>query len=322
MLTLGPIFHRLRCEAGNDKTPWPQNNHSITADSHPNKQMGIYQAVFIPSESVQEATRVFLSSERQNKETQTEETIVHAAARGHIAERLPSRMALQRACTAGLLEAGRILKLFFSPRVDRRIQGSRLTWRVLTKSSAGSATVPCLHAELRWCGGWTAGEAQSSVALWGFSRLITLYHKSIVILKRIYIFIHFFYMHVLKWQGGWTVGHWGQTVCRFPFQPGDFTDDSPSPPHTWSSDLHGAMTTLEHSSHRVVSLSRSVIDSLCVKWFRQVCSKLGFRESGGQDKSLKKEWNRQRQCSSLWCETNDVCVELYSMYIYFSEPQM
>ena len=48
---------------------------------HLNKQMGIYQAVFIPSVSVQEATQGFLSSERQNKETQTEETIVHCAAR-------------------------------------------------------------------------------------------------------------------------------------------------------------------------------------------------------------------------------------------------
>lgn len=55
-----------------------QDNRSIVTDSTLNKQMGINQAVFTPTEGVQEAAQVFFSFQRQNKETQTQETIVHS----------------------------------------------------------------------------------------------------------------------------------------------------------------------------------------------------------------------------------------------------
>lgn len=77
---------------------------------------------------------------------------------------------------------------------------------VLTKSGAGSASVPCFHAELHCCDGWTAGKVQSTVAqLWllkvdvNFKHCIIVIFASIVILKLLNACLIFFFKHTHAW---------------------------------------------------------------------------------------------------------------------------
>lgn len=164
-------FHTMQSSlsVGDSQWCWHYSRHS-SMRHHLNKQMARYQAIFIPSETVQETAQVFfffVSSERQQGlETQTEETIVHRAVRGHDAVRLPPRMAFHNTSTACVLEAGRILKLFSQS--WQKNTGKWVDPGFLTKSSAGSARVPCFHTELHCCDGWTLLSC-------GFSRLISVY---------------------------------------------------------------------------------------------------------------------------------------------------
>lgn len=169
-------------EAGTGGTKPEMTNSMTTKQSqyrywlHLNKQMArlsdnIYSIWNCPGND----TRVFCffwEAKQQGLETQTEETIVHSAVRGHIAVQLPSRMAFHNASTASVLEAGRILKLF--PRVDRRIQGSGLTHRFWPKAVR---EVRVCHASTQSCTVVTGEVLARHKALWlncGFSRLMSI----------------------------------------------------------------------------------------------------------------------------------------------------
>lgn len=173
--TLSLIFQRLDCETKLETTsPVATKQSQYHYWPNLNKQMARYQAIFIPSERVQEMTTeifcFFWGAKQRDLETQTEETIVPSAMRGHNAVQLPSRIAFQNTSMACVLEAGRIFKLF--PRVDRRIQGSGLTQRLWPK--AAQEAWEC-HASTQSCTVVTGKLLVTHKALWpnyGFSRLI------------------------------------------------------------------------------------------------------------------------------------------------------
>lgn len=79
-------FHTMQSSlsVGDSQWCWHYSRHS-SMRHRLNKQTARYQAIFIPSETVQETAQVFfffVSSERQQGlETQTEETIVHRTVR-------------------------------------------------------------------------------------------------------------------------------------------------------------------------------------------------------------------------------------------------
>lgn len=173
--TLSLIFQRLDCETKLETTsPVATKQSQYHYWPNLNKQMARYQAIFISSERVQEMTTeifcFFWGAKQRDLETQTEETIVPSAMRGHNAVQLPSRIAFQNNSMACVLEAGRIFKLF--PRVDRRIQGSGLTQRLWPKAAQEAWEY---HASTQSCTVVTGKLLVTHKALWpnyGFSRLI------------------------------------------------------------------------------------------------------------------------------------------------------
>lgn len=165
----------VRHKAGNDK---PNDHKTITVSLPiPPKQTNgkISGNIYSIWNSPGNHTRVFYffwEAKQQGLETQTEETIVHSAMRGHNAVQLPSSMAFHNASTAHVLEAGRILKLF--PRVDRRIQGSGLTQRLWPK--VPQEVWDC-HASTQSCSVVTGELLARYKAPWlncGLSRLISI----------------------------------------------------------------------------------------------------------------------------------------------------
>lgn len=159
----------------------PQHHYCLQL----NKQMSRYQAVFIPSETVQEATPVFLSSERHKQRRQW-----FTARWGDTSQQsCPQGWLFHYASTSSISEAGRILKPF--PRVDRRIQGSGLTQWFWPKAaqevrecpllSTQSCTVVVLWWVKRWQSTKLRGLGGFFKAAARFSLCMTVISGSIVI---------------------------------------------------------------------------------------------------------------------------------------------
>lgn len=162
---------------------------------HLNKETARYQAIFIPSETVQEVKQEFFyffwEAKQQGLETQTEETIVHSAVKGTHR----SAVALKDGRLHGQRLGGRKdIKVFFPELTEeyREVGWPGVFYQKRCRKCE-SAMLP-RRAALLWRLNCWQGTKHC-----GFSRLISisgwLFSASIAILKLLNLCLVFFFIH-------------------------------------------------------------------------------------------------------------------------------
>lgn len=175
-----------------------------------------YQGIFIPSETLQETASVFLFL--RGKTTEFRDTNIGDNSSLYGEARCRSAVALKDGFSQRLhgqhLGGRKDIKAFSQS--WQKNTGKWVDPVILTKSSAGSARVPCFHAELQCCDWWIAGKAQrANTQLQLFK--VDFWHCILVIFWS-YIFGIFTYFTVfgMAWYGCRICAMEGQQSAYFP----------------------------------------------------------------------------------------------------------